>query len=87
MKNLKVSIKNILMIKDMKIDRIREKLYLLSPENILKRGYSITYLNGKVLKSSEDVSVGYEVQIQLYKGKIAGKVITKEEDIGESKLF
>lgn len=86
-KNLKVSIKNILMIKDMKIDRIREKLYLLSPENILKRGYSITYLNGKVLKSSEDVSVGYEVQIQLYKGKIAGKVITKEEDIGESKLF
>jgi len=80
-------LKNTLALKNIEIERLREKLHLLSPENILKRGYSITYLNGKVLKNSQEASIGVKVQIQLYKGKIYGQVINKEEDYGEPKLF
>lgn len=80
-------LKNTLALKNIEIERLREKLHLLSPENILKRGYSITYLNGKVLKNSQEASIGAKVQIQLYKGKIYGQVINKEEDYGEPKLF
>ncbi|MEN2985108.1 MAG: exodeoxyribonuclease VII large subunit [Thermodesulfovibrionaceae bacterium] len=80
-------ISNILTIKNLQIEGYEEKLNLLHPENILKRGYSITYVNGKVLKNSKDVKVGSKVQIQLYRGKILGNVIKKEEEHGELKLF
>ncbi|MCS7203046.1 MAG: exodeoxyribonuclease VII large subunit [Thermodesulfovibrio sp.] len=80
-------ISNILTIKNLQIEGYGEKLNLLHPENILKRGYSITYVNGRVLKNSKDVKVGSKVQIQLYRGKILGNVIKKEEEHGELKLF
>ncbi|MCS7215670.1 MAG: hypothetical protein NZ826_05920, partial [Thermodesulfovibrio sp.] len=80
-------LRNIYKLKNIQIERLLEKLHLLSPENILKRGYSITYLNGKVLRNSKEVSIGSKVQIQLYKGKIYGQVINMEEEYGESKLF
>lgn len=85
--NLRVKLQNSLMIKNMQISSLTEKLHLLSPENILKRGYSITYLNGKVLKNSKDVAVGQSILIQLYKGKITGKVILKEDESEGAKLF
>ncbi len=78
---------NLIKIENIQIDRLREKLNLLSPENVLKRGYSITYLNGKVLKNAEDVKLGQQLHIKLYKGKITGKVTGKEEENGEPKLF
>jgi len=73
--------------RNIQMERVSEKLRLLSPENILKRGYSITYLNGKVLKSSQEVPIGAKIQIQLYRGKISGQVINREEEYGELKLF
>ncbi|GAB6182331.1 exodeoxyribonuclease VII large subunit [Thermodesulfovibrio hydrogeniphilus] len=78
---------NLIRIENLQIDRLKEKLNLLSPENVLKRGYSITYLNGKLLKSAEDVKLGQQLHIKLYKGKITGKVTGKEEENGELKLF
>ncbi len=85
--SLFTKLKNTVALKNIQIERLLDKLHLLSPENILKRGYSITYLNGKVLKNSQEVSIGSRLQIQLYKGKIYGQVINKEEDYGEPKLF
>ncbi|MEN2993755.1 MAG: exodeoxyribonuclease VII large subunit [Thermodesulfovibrio sp.] len=81
------ALRNIFKLKNIQIERLLEKLNLLSPENILKRGYSITYLNGKVLKNSKEVQIGSKIQIQLYRGKIYGQVTKKEEDYGELKLF
>lgn len=84
---IKSRIQNIFAIKTLQIDRFSEKLHLLSPENILKRGYSIAYLQGKVLKSSGDVSIGEQIHVKLYKGKITTKVTEKEEEDGSSQLF
>ncbi|MEJ5228025.1 exodeoxyribonuclease VII large subunit [Thermodesulfovibrio sp.] len=69
------------------LERLSEKVYLLSPENVLKRGYSIAYFNGKVLKDVKEVRTGQNIQIKLYRGKITGKVINKEEENDGAKLF
>lgn len=80
-------LKNIFAMKKIQIERAGEKLQLLSPENILKRGYSITYLNGRVLKNSQQVPIGANVEIKLYRGMLTAEVTRKEEDNGELKLF
>lgn len=50
----------------------------LNPTNILERGYSITYYNGKVLKSAETVNVGDEIKTILKKGEVIGNIVKKE---------
>lgn len=47
-----------------------EKLRLLSPENVLKRGYSITRQNGKAIRDAREVNPDKLLETQLYKGKI-----------------
>lgn len=47
---------------------------LLHPQNVLKRGYSITYKNGKALKSGEGLQPGDSIHTQLYSGKIISTI-------------
>lgn len=51
-----------------------EKIMLLSPEATLKRGYSIAYYKGKAITSSQQVSVGDALEIQLYEGKLLTQI-------------
>lgn len=47
----------------------------LNPENILSRGYSITYTKqGKILKGTSDINEGDELYTKLYKGKIISTI-------------
>jgi exodeoxyribonuclease VII large subunit len=57
------------------LDIHNEKHTHLNPENILKRGYSITRLQGKVLKENKNIREGDILTTQLYKGNIKSKVI------------
>jgi exodeoxyribonuclease VII large subunit len=50
----------------------------LNPTNVLERGYSITYYNGKILKSAETVNVGDEIKTILKKGEVIGNIVKKE---------
>jgi exodeoxyribonuclease VII large subunit len=43
---------------------------LVNPENILKRGFSITLKNGKALKDAQNVKHGEPLEHILFKGKI-----------------
>ncbi|HEY3369469.1 MAG TPA: exodeoxyribonuclease VII large subunit [Prolixibacteraceae bacterium] len=54
--------------------QIEEKLRLVDPQNILKRGYSMTTINGKILKSVKLVRVGDLLETRLGDGSIASKV-------------
>ena len=56
-----------------------EKLSVLNPLNTLKRGYSITKFNNKVLTDVTTISVGSEINITLDRGTIDAKVIKKED--------
>jgi exodeoxyribonuclease VII large subunit len=48
----------------------------LSPENVLKRGYSITLLNGKAVKSFKEVKKGDSLETIIFDGKIQSSVNT-----------
>jgi len=47
---------------------------LLDPRRILARGYSITRMNGKVIRNSEEVKEGNVIETTLYKGFIKSLV-------------
>jgi len=53
-----------------RLDLLENKLNLLKPENILKRGYSITTVNGKALKSATEVKTGDQIISKLHHGKL-----------------
>ncbi|HLN73905.1 MAG: exodeoxyribonuclease VII large subunit [Methylococcaceae bacterium] len=58
---------------------IQDKLRLVDPLNILKRGYSFTLVNGKILKSVKNVRQGDLLETQLRDGKVISIVDKKEE--------
>ncbi|MCZ4409700.1 exodeoxyribonuclease VII large subunit [Cryomorphaceae bacterium 1068] len=56
---------------------LEDKLRLLDPQNVLKRGYSITLKNGKAVNSSTDLVEGDEVTTRLEKGEFTSTVKKK----------
>ena len=63
------------------LNNLIEKLELVNPLGILKRGYSLTYINNNIVKSINDVKSGNELLIRLQDGNI----ITKVEKVKEIK--
>lgn len=61
------------------LERYEEKISLINPVNILKRGYSITFKNGRVIKDVDNINEGDIIETQLYKGKIKSKVEGKND--------
>ncbi|MDR1006067.1 MAG: exodeoxyribonuclease VII large subunit [Bacteroidales bacterium] len=56
---------------------IRAKyLHLLNPLNIISKGYSLTTINGKIIKSIHDVQTGDEIQTMLSDGSLHSQVQT-----------
>lgn len=63
------------------LNTIQEKLRLVDPQNILKRGYSMTLLNGKIVKSVEQINVGDRLETRLGDGAVESvveKISSKE---------
>lgn len=58
------------------IENIDKNIIILNPINILKRGFSITYLNGKSIKDASQLSEGEKINTMLYNGTI-DSTITK----------
>lgn len=63
------------------IENIEKNIELMNPVNVLKRGYSITFMNGKVLKSVDDVREGDLLETIISDGDITSvtKKINKTE--------
>lgn len=53
-----------------KIEEQEKQVNLLDPVNVLERGYSITYLNGKALNKSTEVNQGDILETRLHNGKL-----------------
>ena len=51
----------------------------LSPLKVLSRGYSVAEKDGKILKSSKDISVGDKFTLKLKDGSLNCIVDTKGE--------
>ncbi|MEN3013781.1 MAG: exodeoxyribonuclease VII large subunit [Endomicrobiia bacterium] len=57
-----------------KLKLLKEKLLLLSPQNILSRGYAIVWYKGNILKDTKMLIEKEEVKVQLYKGSFISAV-------------
>ncbi len=51
----------------------------LNPRNVLKRGYSVAYHNGSLVKSVSDVEAGDSLRTLLYEGEIMSEIKTKKK--------
>lgn len=71
---LSSSVKSLFQTQDGRIKHLEQGIRLLDPANVLKRGYSITYLNDKAIKAVSELSEGNIIQTKLYKGSIKSKV-------------
>lgn len=62
------------------MQRTLSVLNALSPLAVLERGYAIPFLDGKVVKSTDDVKVGDELRIRMMNGNLRANVLEKETD-------
>ncbi len=62
-----------------KLTNIQNSLRLLDPSNVLKRGYSITSVNGKSITDASEIKEHEILQTQFYKGVKYSKVVKNSE--------
>ncbi len=62
------------------LEHILEKLNLINPLEVLRRGYSLTYLNDSIIKSTKDVKVDQTINLKLTDGIIDAVVVNIKEN-------
>jgi exodeoxyribonuclease VII large subunit len=77
-RSAKMSLKNSLIL----IEGQEKVVNLLNPLNLLKRGYSLTFVDGKILKSVENIQKGQRIQTQFVDGIVDSEVIVVEKSKG-----
>jgi exodeoxyribonuclease VII large subunit len=63
--------------KKTRLSGLDNSLNILNPENVLRRGYTITSLNGKILKKSEEVNKDDIIDTRFGDGSVSSKVIDR----------
>ena len=53
-----------------RLEALTDKVNLLSPQNVLARGYSLTTVNGHALRSADEVSAGTTITTRLMNGEL-----------------
>ncbi|HPF02828.1 MAG TPA: exodeoxyribonuclease VII large subunit [Bacteroidales bacterium] len=59
----------------LKLKEMNNRLSILDPVNVLKRGYSITTVKGRVLKKAAEAAVGDIMITRLHEGTIESRVL------------
>lgn len=62
------------------LDVLENKVSMLDPQNVLRRGYSITLQNGKVVKSAKSLKDGSEIETLLSDGRVKSIVQKSKKD-------
>lgn len=76
---LRSLIKSSLNLQREHLDNISQKLAILSPENTLARGFTITYDSlGKIIKSAQSVAVEDLIRVKFHQGQLEATVKSKE---------
>lgn len=56
------------------LENLEKNIEIMSPTNVLKRGYSITTIDGKSVTDAAKIKPGQELETHLYKGKLISRV-------------
>lgn len=75
--NLSVVYNNIINKNDINVNHYIDKLILLNPLNLMKKGYSITYKDNKVITSVDLLDINDEITVKFQDGNINAKVTRK----------
>ena len=76
-KDLIQSVRNNLFAQKHQLQMIKQRLYDISPERILAKGYSITLKNGKPLMNANQVEIGDEITTIIADGKLTSIINQK----------
>jgi len=63
-----------------KLAGLETNLSILSPDNVLRRGYTITTHNGRIIKKSDQIQMGDVIDTQFSDGEVKSKVVEKTKD-------
>ncbi|UCC94987.1 MAG: exodeoxyribonuclease VII large subunit [Candidatus Omnitrophota bacterium] len=80
LKDMDVYLARLLESAHYRLQHCEEKVKLLDPKNVLKRGYSITLHNRRAVKEARYLEEGSILKTVLYKGQIISEVKGKEHD-------
>ena len=68
--NINSSIKRIIENNGKRLDTLKIKLELLNPKNVLDKGYSILYKDGKIIKNTKDIVLDDNLNVIISDGNI-----------------
>ena len=68
---------NLIVSENKKIDHMIDKLIILNPLNLMKKGYSIVYKDNKAISSTKDININDDINITMQDGSIKAKVLEK----------
>ena len=71
---LKHSVGSVVSQNRIDISHFEDKIQLMKPENLLKKGYSLTLYKGKPISDTNNLKEGDVLQTQLHKGKIESTI-------------
>lgn len=60
-----------------------DKLEVLNPLKVLKRGYSISTIDDKVIKNSTDVKPKQKIKVLLHNGSLICKVLKRQKEVAK----
>ena len=74
-----------LLYKDKKVylSNLLEKLELINPMGVLKRGYSLSMQDDFIIKSVNDIDINKELLVRLHDGNIITSILKIEENNNE----
>jgi exodeoxyribonuclease VII large subunit len=81
LKSLKIneSAKRLLLLTRSKVDGLSGSLKILDPGNVLKRGYTITTLNGKIIKKSDQLRKEDLISTRFSDGSVKSLVVEEKK--------
>jgi exodeoxyribonuclease VII large subunit len=65
---------------DQKLTGFSDTLSILNPENVMKRGFTITSLNGRIIRSSSEITEGILIKTAFSDGSITSLVTGKSDN-------
>lgn len=77
-KNLKTLTFSSLETKKAAIEVLGNSLDIMRPENVLRRGYTITSFNGKIIRKSDELNTDDVINTQFNDGNVKSRVLEKK---------
>lgn len=71
---LQMNIKTLISQKQNRLDLLEQKIELQSPQNLLKKGYSMTLKDGKLVRSAADLKAGDLLETRFAEGSVKSRV-------------